>query len=85
MNELKPESAQGSPLYILPLPYNRVLKLYTIYNVLHISFCDIFIEKENIMSNNFVGLLLNSFSDIIFELQKYYVTSLLGQNILFHR
>ena len=26
------------------------------------------------MSKNFVGLLLNSFSDIIFELQKYYIT-----------
>ena len=26
------------------------------------------------MSNNFVGLLLNSFSDIVFELQKYYIT-----------
>ena len=26
------------------------------------------------MSNNFVGLLLNSFSGIIFKLQKYYIT-----------
>ena len=26
------------------------------------------------MSNNFAGLLLNSFSDIIFELQEYYIT-----------
>ena len=32
------------------------------------------------MSNNFVGLLLNSFSDI-FKFQKYYITSLLGKNI----
>ena len=33
------------------------------------------------MSNSFVGLLLNSFSDIMFKPQKYYITSLLGQNI----
>ena len=40
------ENAQGSPLYILPLPNNRVMKLYIIYNILHISFHNIFIEKE---------------------------------------
>ena len=45
-NEL--ESAQGSPLYILPLPNNRVMKLYAIYSILHISFCNIFVKKEKI-------------------------------------
>ena len=29
------------------------------------------------MSNNFTGLLLNSFSDIVLELQKYYITLIL--------
>ena len=33
------------------------------------------------MSSNFAWLLLNSFSDIIFEFQKYYIPSLLGKNI----
>ena len=52
----------------------RVMKLYAIYSILYISLHNIFRAKENIMSHIFVGLLLNSFSDIIFELQKYYIT-----------
>ena len=40
------ENVQGSLLYILLLPNNRVVKLYAIYRVLHISFCNIFIKKE---------------------------------------
>ena len=40
------ENAQGSLLYILPLPNNRVLKLSAIYSILHISLCNIFVEKE---------------------------------------
>ena len=43
MNET--QSVQGSPLFILPLPNNRVMKLYAIYSILHISFHNIFIEK----------------------------------------
>ena len=31
-------------------------------------------RRKNITSNNFVGLLLNSFSDIVFELQKYNIS-----------
>ena len=31
---------------ILPLPNYRVMRLYAIYSILHISFCNIFIEKE---------------------------------------
>ena len=37
---------QGSLFYILPLPINRVMKLYATYSILHISFCNIFVEKE---------------------------------------
>ena len=36
------------------------------------------------MHNNFAGLFLiitKFFSNIVFELQEYYITSLLGQNI----
>ena len=51
------ENMQGSLLYILPLPNNRVVKLFTVYNVLH----NIFIEKENIMCNKFARPLLSSF------------------------
>ena len=40
------ENVQGSLLYILPLPNNRVIKLYAICSVLHISFHNIFVEKE---------------------------------------
>ena len=36
------KNAQGSLLYIPPLPINRVVKLFAIYNILH----DIFVEKE---------------------------------------
>ena len=31
-------------------------------------------RRKNITSNKFVGVLLNYFSDIIFELQKYYIS-----------
>ena len=37
---------QGSLLYTLPLPNNRVVKLSTIYSILSNSFCNIFVEKE---------------------------------------
>ena len=40
------ENVQGSPLYILPLPNNRVMKLHAIYSILLTSFHNIFIEKE---------------------------------------
>ena len=36
------QNMQGSLLYILPMPNNTVVKLFTIYNILH----NIFIEKE---------------------------------------
>ena len=39
-------NAQGSLLYILPLSNNRVVKLSAIYSILHISFHNIFVEKE---------------------------------------
>ena len=34
------------------------------------------------MSNNFAGILINSFSDIIFKLQKYYITIVGGHFII---
>ena len=37
---------QGGPLYIPSLPNIRTMKLLTIYSTLHISLCNIFIEKE---------------------------------------
>ena len=37
---------QGSLLYILPLPNNRVMKLSAIYSILQIYFHNIFVEKE---------------------------------------
>ena len=40
------ENVQGILLYILPLPDNRVMKLYAIYSILCISFHNIFVEKE---------------------------------------
>ena len=40
------ENMQGSLLYILPSPNNRVMKLYAVYSILLISFHNIFVEKE---------------------------------------
>ena len=37
---------EGSVLYILPLPNNRVMKLCAIYSILCISFHNVFVEKE---------------------------------------
>ena len=37
---------QGGLLYIPPLPLNRMMMLCVIYNTLHISACNIFIQKE---------------------------------------
>ena len=37
-----PKNVQGSLLYIPPLPINRVVKLFAIYNIL----CNIYMEKE---------------------------------------
>ena len=75
---------QGDPLYIPSLLNKRTMKLLTIYSILHISLCDIFAEKKNIMNYNYIGLYLiftNFFCNIIIKLQEYYITSLLGQNI----
>ena len=68
---------QGSPLYIPSLLNNRTMKLLVIYSILLISLCKIFVEKENIMNYNFVGLFLiftNFFCNIIIKLQDYYIT-----------
>ena len=59
MNELK--SAQGNPLYILPLPNNRVMKLYAIYSILHISFCNIFVKKEKYNEQQSYGAITKFF------------------------
>ena len=52
---------QGSPLYILPLFNNRVMNLYTIYSVLHISFCYIFVEKEKYNEQQLSGAITKFF------------------------
>ena len=78
----KNESMQGSPLYTASLPNN--MKLLTIYSTLHISLCNIFMEKENITNYNYIGPFLiftNFFCNIIIKLQEHYITSLLGQSI----
>ena len=46
MNSKYTENAQSSPLYILFLLNNRAMKLHAIYNTLHISLHNIFVEKE---------------------------------------
>ena len=48
------------------------MKMCAIYSILHFSFHNIFIEKDKYNEQQ----LCSSFSDIIFKLQKYYITSL---------
>ena len=79
---------QGGPLHIPSLLNNRTMKLFTIYSTLHISLHNIFIEKENTMKYNYVGLFLiltNFFHNIVIKLQEYYITlrlTLTGTNPL---
>ena len=40
------KNVPGSPLYIPSLPNIRTMKLLTLYSTLHISLCNIFVEKE---------------------------------------
>ena len=61
MNELSLESMQGSPLYILPLPNNRVMKLYAIHSILHISFHNISVEKEKFNEQQLCGAITKFF------------------------
>ena len=64
-------------MYILPMLNNRSVKLLTIYIALHIPLHNIFIKEEKYHKFQFFG----DFCNIIFELQEYYITSLLGQNV----
>ena len=72
---------QGALIYISPMLNNRSVKLLTIYITLHIPLHNIFIKKEKYHEFQFYGIIINFFCNIIFELQEYYITSLLGQNI----
>ena len=60
---------------------NRSVKLFTIYFALHIPLHNIFIRKEKYHKIQFCGAVANFLHNIIFKLQEYYITSLLGQNI----
>ena len=68
-----PENMQSSLLYILPLPNNREVKLSAIYSKLHISFQNIFAEKEKYNEYWICVAITKFFSGIIFEFQKYYI------------
>ena len=74
---------QGDLIYSLPMLNNRSVKLLTIYITLHIPLCNISIKKEKYQEFQFCRTITNFFCNIIFELQEYYITSLLGQNIFF--
>ena len=55
------KNVQGSLLYILPLPNNRVMKLYAIYSILCISFQNIFIKKEKYNEQQLCGAITKFF------------------------
>ena len=67
-------SWKHASLYTLPLPVNRMMKLFVIYNILCISFCNIFVEKEKYKDQQLCGAIAKFFSNIIFKLQEYYIT-----------
>ena len=56
--------------YIPPLPINRVVKLFAIYNILH----NIFMEKEKYNIQQICGAITKFFCNIIFKHQDYYIT-----------
>ena len=57
------------------------MKLLTIYITLHIPLCNIFVKKEKYHEFQYTGAVANLFSNIVFKLEEYYITSLSGQNI----
>ena len=61
----------------------RPMKLLTIYIALCIPLCNIFVKKGKYHEFQFCVVITNFFCTIIFRLQEYYITSLLGKNIFF--
>ena len=61
------------------------MKLLTIYIALHIPLLNIFVKKEKYHEFQFHKVITNFLHTIVFELQEYYITSLLGQSIFFFK
>ena len=72
---------QGGLLYISSMLNNMSVRLLTIYITLCIPLHNIFVNKEKYHEFQSYRAITNFFHNIIFKLQEYYITSLLGQNI----
>ena len=65
---------QVKPLYISLMVINRYVKLFSIYNALHIFLNNIFIEKEKYHESQICRVVTILFQNIAFKLQEYYIT-----------